>query len=733
MRLHIILVYIFLLALPNATVANCSFKTVDYIDELKLPKSIISIQIEIAKSAKYNKNFYKLMLSDSRYIAPKFKKKFKAIIKTKYKFGTCTYKATVKQNGDFKDHITFVNGNPFRSLIVKIENGNIQKAVKFKLLLPETRGHYNEILGSIITRELGFIAPETFEVMVNVNGTESIMLFQEDATKEMLERHKRREGPIFEGDESLSLAFENSKITRFFDVSLSRLINKKWFSLGKSSETITLKAYNKLQESHLRNIIFFPDRVDRYIISPNKNHTTAFQDYYFLMTAMNGDHALFPVNRKYYYNSFLDSFEPIYYDGNLNLTQKLMSLHPLIEYAFTEGYSFSKKDSLHSKKFNTTILNKFESRVIDYSKSTQNFALKSMRQLSLNTKFLQKEISNMRQKEIPEFKLSQMITQHFDRLKDHNLDEKNIHLIAQHNEFYIVKDSYQNTLKVTTEQLSSVLSKNILDGKRHIFLPQILPPEIYKEDIKKEILEIYGGGTLVSNSGIDIKIDDSYKKITIKQTNPTDWVLFRDVDLTGWTIRFNGAEKNIAAKKQQRFNSHGMTGCLNFYNSAFKDTILFAEGGQCEDTLNIANSSGHISQLNVSNSFADAVDFDFSKLYISDASITNAGNDCLDVSGGSYDVHKAILVNCSDKGLSVGEVSTFTGEQISVTQAKIGISSKDLSKVVISKYLTHNVEICIEARQKKQEFGGALAMIRQMSCEGPRSEDIHSSIMESAL
>ena len=82
-----------------------------------------------------------------------------------------------------------------------------------------------------------------------------------------------------------------------------------------------------------------------------------------------------------------------------------MSLHPLIEYAFTEGYSFTKKDSLHSKKFNTAILNKFESRVIDYSKSTQNFALKSMRQLSLNTKFLQKEISMMRQKEIPEFKL----------------------------------------------------------------------------------------------------------------------------------------------------------------------------------------------------------------------------------------------------------------------------------------------------------------------------------------
>ena len=37
------------------------------------------------------------------------------------------------------------------------------------------------------------------------------------------------------------------------------------------------------------------------------------------MTAMNGSHALRPHNRKFYYNSFTDKFEPIYYDGDLIL------------------------------------------------------------------------------------------------------------------------------------------------------------------------------------------------------------------------------------------------------------------------------------------------------------------------------------------------------------------------------------------------------------------------------
>ena len=32
---------------------------------------------------------------------------------------------------------------------------------------------------------------------------------------------------------------------------------------------------------------------------------------------MNGAHALYPHNRKFYFNSFDQEFEPIYYDGDL--------------------------------------------------------------------------------------------------------------------------------------------------------------------------------------------------------------------------------------------------------------------------------------------------------------------------------------------------------------------------------------------------------------------------------
>ena len=49
---------------------------------------------------------------------------------------------------------------------------------------------------------LGFISPNTFEKKVTINERQQIVLFQEDIQKELLEKKKRREGPLFEGDET---------------------------------------------------------------------------------------------------------------------------------------------------------------------------------------------------------------------------------------------------------------------------------------------------------------------------------------------------------------------------------------------------------------------------------------------------------------------------------------------------------------------------------------------------
>ena len=70
----------------------------------------------------------------------------------------------IRQNGDRTDHVKFVENGSIQSLDVKLKDGNIINATRFKLLIPETRYGKNEILATLILRKLGFMAPETFEV-----------------------------------------------------------------------------------------------------------------------------------------------------------------------------------------------------------------------------------------------------------------------------------------------------------------------------------------------------------------------------------------------------------------------------------------------------------------------------------------------------------------------------------------------------------------------------------------
>ena len=77
-----------------------------------------------------------------------------------------------------------------------------------------------------------------------------------------------------------------------------------------------------------------------------------------------------------------------------------------------------------------------------------------------------------------------------------------------------------------------------------------------------------------------------------------------------------------------------MTGCLNFYNTNFKDVAIKVNDGSCEDSLNIVSSYGNLKLISIKNAFADAFDIDFSKIEIENMTVNSAGNDCFDVSVG---------------------------------------------------------------------------------------------------
>ena len=726
--------FLFLILSTSVADAKCSFKTGQYVDQLQDQSFIQKINIEVPKSGKFIQNALKILKSGDQNILPHLRKKFKANIIVSYSFGRCTFNGTVRQNGDLKDHIILTTGGQvIRSLDVKLKSGNILSAVSFKLLIPETRAGENEILTTLILKKMGMIAPETFSVMTEVNGVIAPMLFQEKPRKELLEKNLRREGPIFEGDEDLlfSRDFKDIGFHEKDNISLSKMENINWFKKGASSQSIVLRAYTRLQTAYA-NKQFDPTAND-YVIYPNSKNQSIFDEYLFLLLAMGGKHALHLNNRKYYFNSITDVFEPIYYDGDVDF-RKLKSSHEIefIKWHLTNSMR-SKIDPNFIKKLvkiiNAPDLNEeflaLSSKLDINGRKRYNELIES---LIFNVNLLKKITPKNFQEDVKETFRETGKKRYVKLARNGSIPHKIINNLKLLNDSFIATFESGHEKNLNVEEVSEVISENKLNGKRTVFFGN----KIRLEDQTRHINSLEFPGLITAKVGIKVSVSKSDKLLTLTQTNQDDWVLIQSGDLSDWEILFIGVEKKAGSQlsTDQRFNKYGLTGCLNIHESKFQNLKVKVLGGVCEDSLNIINSKGSIKSVLVSGAFSDALDIDFSTVDLSQVNIYSAGNDCLDVSGGDYKVGLIDLANCSDKGVSVGEGSTLFANKMQLSVANIGVSSKDSSKVEIAIAEFEDVAVCIEVMQKKQEFGGATLKVDNLECDGMIEVDRHSVFKE---
>lgn len=703
--------------------AKCNFLTGSHIDEMLDPSKISLIKIDIPKNNKYALNLYKIITSKSQNIPPKLKKKFKANVTVYYTFGVCKYHGEVKQNGDWKDHVSLKNGEPFGSLHVKLKDGNILNAIDFKILIPETRNGNNEILATLILRELGFIAPETFEVKTLVNGVESVMLFQEKANKELLERNLRREGPIFKGDESILWANEDFDFkSRLEPLALSRLVNDNWLKKGNNNQKIVIKASSRLQEAYLEYAKNNLKQNFSISIFPNNKDDILFNNFHSIMIAMNGAHSLRPHNRKYYFNVFTSLFEPIYFDGNVNFTEKIKyydNQKLIIPYSEPQEvnrllpYGPSKDLIIRSLALgnNDNLLEDYLKRVLR-DRQEKFYFYKNLESFKTNIKLLQKQGKNNQSNnivnKIANFKDKNWYEE-YQQLK--KLKQKIISEITINENQSYFKDSSHNLFEVSDKDIINLLSKNQINGDRAVYIPS----KKYIVNNNLSQINLFDGIVKMS-SGLKYDLDNDARIIKFTQTTPTDWVLISHGDLSGWNIFLEGqtlSNKNIT---NQRMNDFGLTGCLTIYKSVLNNASFKVSDGDCEDSINIVSSVGDGISIFVKDAIADSVDLDFSSLTLKKLEISNAGNDCLDVSGGDYNLIHASLKGCHDKAISVGEKSYLKAEEVFIKHTNIGISSKDFSKVDVSFLDIASSDICIEVKQKKQEFGGAKFDVLKLNC-----------------
>ena len=716
-----IIICVLLITIPIKVFAKCDFKTGNYLNELKDPKNINIISIKVPKSEEYIKNFLRIKITseEEKIILKELKKNFYAEIYIEYNFGICKYEGRVRQNGDWPDHIKIEDGKLIRSLDVRLNDGNILNSVKFKLLIPETRNSHNEILGSLIIKELGFITPDTFEVFTEINGVKSIMLFQEKSEKELLEKNKRREGPIFEGDEELLWRYKDFSIFELENISLAKLLNENWFNKGNSHQLITLKSFQILQNAYLDHITIKNNKKLKTLIFPNSKKNQTFNNYHLLLESMNGSHALRPHNRKYYYNLFTQNFEPIYYDGMLELTKPIEKLNDTF-YTMSQISSINEYLlNLNDENIRLKLYNNYKSKVVQ---TDDNFFSNSLDQITYNLELIKNKINNKSSNLLKKnnnreiyfnnhikHKLEQLIIENISKKKNDDLYKVEIRSISGNT--IVDKD-------ITSLELGNILSNNEIGDERIIFLPK---NEI--SNTKKIIKKNFLNGEIHFTKNLLLQINEKQKKIDIKQNQADDWILFSNLNLEEWRFSFNGKLASSDSGTYNRMNNQGMTGCINFYNVNFNNNNFDIQNGKCEDSLNIVNSLGKINYINITSAFSDALDIDFSSIMIKNVSIINAGNDCVDFSGGNYEVNEFNLKNCGDKGVSVGEESNIQIDNISVENTKIGLASKDSSKSFINKAIIKKVDTCLSSYNKKQEFFGSNLTIKNIDCKNYLSND----------
>ena len=271
----------------------------------------ISVEIEMAEYRKYKLNVAKAFFDQSTFIPPNYKRKLKGrILVTGPGKTTKSGSAEIRITGDYTDHIRIKD--VVSSLHVKLLDDHLSGIRVFKLLLPGTRFGYHEIFATTFLEELGFIAPYTRMVDINLNGYHTKMLFQEVPAKELLERYSLREAPIIEGDERQYYRNVIHGGGRHVCCT-GRLDNGKWLVQGSESrELIVANALSSFTEVVMRG-----DEDQQ-----NTHHhkftleDTSYDELTLFLTATHGQSA---HNRKLYYDPMYDRLRPIYYDGDPEL------------------------------------------------------------------------------------------------------------------------------------------------------------------------------------------------------------------------------------------------------------------------------------------------------------------------------------------------------------------------------------------------------------------------------
>jgi hypothetical protein len=707
---------------------------------------IKSIDVKIKKYRKWTENGIRIITGNFRWIPDKYKKRFKADIIVEYENSLkCSFQGSVRHNGDQKDHIKLIDNSIIQSLDIHLKTGHIYGITKFKLLLNNTRGVFeDEIFLTTMLRKLNYLAPRTMYLNAKINNVSAKMIFQEKAVKEMLEYNLRREGPIYEGDErflfSLAKDIPDNNLSNWsigmvpllesgVNAMLAKQVNTKLIFMNEMNPNISFNALSNLNLIYLLYSNMYKNEKNNFFYSDYtlSNELLGFYQpdkilkldaYNLLMNSANASHGLAANNRKYYWNSFGSYFEPVNYDSNANFSKKPSMIYLPLSRTIEDGFIYLENllGDIDIVSLNAEI---------NFSGIKENINTTELKinLLQKNLKLVKKLFQNHDQDLITYNNKTEinesMWTKYLSALNKINTDIMTVRQIKK-KEFEVCDKSLncKNT-SFNTEEMEMILDGSlVLKGIDYQYLGNKISKNNLTSNLNYNHFK-FGNSHFYYDSKIDYLYNEEKNEFNVYQMEPGARAFFIKGKLKDVTINLYGNHKNEKLNNTPKnfpVDINSLTACLSFIDMEVENINLNATNSTCEDSINLINVKGKIDEVNIRNSFLDGLDIDFSNIEIHSVMIDNAKNDCLDVSAGSYKFDILNLSNCGDKGVSVGEKSNVIIKKAKINSSSIGIASKDSSITELSELKLKDMQTCVSAYNKKQEYSGAFLKVNTFEC-----------------
>lgn len=689
---------------------------------------MIDVEISRSQIKKWIGNQIRAINDDTLNIIDKRKKKFSGTVRWQIGDTVCQSSADIRLTGDWRDHLGLDprKSRPISSIAVRLHDQHINGITRFKLLLPATRNGDMEIFTTLLFREFGFLAPQTYNLAARINGDQRMMLFQEVPAKEMFEAQGLRESLTLEGDERgmWRLVGEKALVDQNWHEQSGMGLpdNASWIG-SPIAERIALRAlshYSRLYSNHVDGLLYGVFGMFEFVPEAQllvANDWIRDESLFVLLSRfLNAGHGLRPHNRKFYFDPIYQQFRPIYYDGN---AAPLASRFQIDVRNFRVS-DFERADAVFSSA-------ETRERIYRRYAASGGTAARDNFEMAI-TQFhdLNQQLIALRRKNLPA-KVAAPIPEFWDlsaHLKRHRLSSQafvGFNLDANSYQRCIVRAAADTSCDDLPAAAAGEYFRDPQLPNGH-FVPMI---GYFRFDTESRIQFLGEASRLHA-------IQNPQPGEAVIAAGETVWWHFdgtADAGTFDVKLEFDGArtgklivsgtvppgarfdvssDKAGALDFASRYDEHLLTSCLTLVDVTLSDVVITSTNAACEDGVNFLRASGDVTRLEVTGSAADAIDADFSSLNFRSIEVNDAGNDCIDLSMGDYQIAYFSGTNCGDKGVSVGEQARVTIKNISVESAVSGIVAKDSATLHIDKTRVVKVDYCMQAYRKKQEFDGAL-------------------------